>query len=107
MSSPVAADLFAGAGGLSIGFEHAGFRIAFGNDISPEYAVTYQANHKGTAFFEGPVENLSADRILRTTGLARNELDVLIGGPPCQGFSINAPQRSGSDDRNHLFEHYG
>jgi DNA (cytosine-5)-methyltransferase 1 len=107
MNTLVAADLFAGAGGLSVGFRQAGYQIAFANDQSQEYGYTYQSNHPGTHFFPGSVENLTAKEIFRATGLSRNDVDVLIGGPPCQGFSINAPQRRTEDDRNHLFEHYG
>jgi DNA (cytosine-5)-methyltransferase 1 len=107
MTDLVAADLFAGAGGLSLGFSHAGFRIAFANDICLEYAETYQRNHDGTCFFPCSIEELTAKDIFRETGLEKGALDVLIGGPPCQGFSINAPKRSRTDDRNHLFRHYG
>ncbi len=107
MSGLVTADLFAGAGGLSIGFRQAGYEIAFANDQCVEYGRTYQQNHPGTWFSEGPIEQLTANEIFRATGLSKNDVDVLIGGPPCQGFSINAPHRSTEDDRNHLFEHYG
>ena len=107
MRNLVAADLFSGAGGLSLGFQQAGFEIAFANDINPEYACTYQRNHPSTRFFVESVEHLSAQNIFRETGLQKNDLDVLIGGPPCQGFSINAPKRSLDDARNRLFRHYG
>jgi DNA (cytosine-5)-methyltransferase 1 len=107
MGTLIAADLFAGAGGLSVGFQQAGFKIAFANDRSQEYGITYQANHPGTHFFPGSVEHLSAKEIFRAAGVSKNDVDVLIGGPPCQGFSINAPQRSTEDSRNRLFEHYG
>lgn len=107
MCDLVAADLFSGAGGLSYGFRQAGFRIAFANDINPEYANTYEQNHPAVEFFCNSIEDLTATDIFRQTGLRKNEIDLLIGGPPCQGFSINAPKRSHDDDRNHLFEHYG
>lgn len=103
----VAADLFSGAGGLSYGFQQAGFHIAFANDINPEYAYTYEKNHSTTKFFRESVEDLTATGVFRATGLGKKEIDVLIGGPPCQGFSINAPRRSQEDARNHLFQHYG
>jgi len=107
MNELVAADLFSGAGGLSLGFQQAGFRVAFANDINAEYAFTYQKNHPDTRFFVESIEDLSASDIFSATGLRKNELDVLIGGPPCQGFSINAPKRTLDDARNHLFHHYG
>lgn len=103
----VAADLFCGAGGLSLGFQGAGFHIAFGNDINEEYANTYRLNHDGTVFFRESIEDLTTSDVFKTTGLHRRDIDILIGGPPCQGFSINAPKRSLEDDRNHLFRQYG
>jgi len=107
MSDLVAADLFCGAGGLSLGFQSAGFKMAFANDINEEYAFTYELNHPGTKFFTKSIEDLSTAEVLKNTGIHRTEVDLLIGGPPCQGFSINAPKRSLQDDRNHLFKEYG
>jgi len=106
-STLVAADLFCGAGGLSLGFQEAGFHIAFANDINEEYANTYRLNHDRTTFFCESIEDLKAADVFKQTGLGKAEIDVLIGGPPCQGFSINAPKRSPEDDRNHLFREYG
>lgn len=103
----VAADLFSGAGGLSFGFQQAGFHLAFANDINPDYAYTYKQNHCETIFFEKSIEDLTAPAVFKATGLGKYDIDVLIGGPPCQGFSINAPKRSEEDARNHLFRHYG
>jgi len=103
----IAADLFSGAGGLSFGFQQAGFHIVLANDINPEYAFTYQANHPDTKFFCESIEDLSASDVLKATDLRKNDIDVLVGGPPCQGFSINAPKRLQEDARNHLFQHYG
>lgn len=106
-STHVAADLFCGAGGLSFGFQQAGFHIAFANDINEEYANTYRLNHDGTTFFRESIEDLTTATVYKTTGLRRADIDILIGGPPCQGFSINAPKRSLEDDRNNLFRQYG
>ena len=107
MDPLIAADFFAGAGGLSLGFGHAGCRIAFANEICAEFAETYKRNHRETKIFQTDIKQLRARDIFRATGLARNDVDVLIGGPPCQGFSINAPKRRTEDDRNQLFRHYG
>jgi DNA (cytosine-5)-methyltransferase 1 len=106
-STHVAADLFCGAGGLSFGFQEAEFQIAFANDINEEYANTYRLNHAETRFFPGSIEGLTAAGIFKKTGLRKADIDVLIGGPPCQGFSINAPKRSLEDGRNRLFREYG
>jgi DNA (cytosine-5)-methyltransferase 1 len=103
---PVAIDLFAGAGGLSLGAEMAGVEVALANDIFPEAAATYQVNNPGTLFVEAPIETLTAPRILDTLGIAPGTLDIMLGGPPCQGFSINAPTRSLGDVRNSLVLEY-
>lgn len=103
----VAADLFCGAGGLSLGFQLAGFQVAFANDINEAYANTYRLNHTATTFFGESIEDLKTTEVFKKTGLRRTDIDILIGGPPCQGFSINAPRRSLEDNRNHLFREYG
>lgn len=103
----VAADLFCGAGGLSFGFQQAGFHIAFANDINEDYANTYRLNHEGTTFFRESIEDLTTADVYKKTGLRKADIDILIGGPPCQGFSINAPKRSLEDNRNQLFRQYG
>lgn len=103
---PVAVDLFAGAGGLSLGAELAGVKVAFANDLFAEAAATYRLNHPATAFSADPIETLTAEQILDKIGLAPGELDLMLGGPPCQGFSINAPNRSWTDARNTLVLEY-
>lgn len=106
MSKPVAIDLFCGAGGLSEGFQQAGFKIVFGSDIDPTYLKTFEHNHPDAFVHEFPIEGLTHQKIKKKTGLKRGDLDVLVGGPPCQGFSINAPKRELQDPRNSLFVHY-
>jgi len=98
------ADLFAGAGGLSVGFHSAGFRSAFFNEFDQSAANTFQANFRGSVGFVEPIEDLTVAKI--RTRADCESLDVVVGGPPCQGFSINAPIRTKSDSRNHLFRHY-
>lgn len=100
------ADLFAGAGGLSVGFHSAGFECGFFNEIDERAAATFGLNFPDTTAFVSPVEELSADWIRRGSDLGDEDLDVMVGGPPCQGFSINAPVRSEGDSRNHLFRHF-
>jgi len=99
-------DLFSGAGGLSVGFEQVGFHTVFFNDIDEDCARTFAHNFPNAKGFVSPIEQLTAGDVLRGTNLESTELDVLIGGPPCQGFSINAPVRSEKDERNNLFLHY-
>ena len=99
-------DLFAGAGGLSEGLREAGFGALYANEITPRYAETYRINHPGTVVESADIRQVDANAVRKELGLAAGELDLLAGGPPCQGFSINAPARSSSDRRNHLFREF-
>ena len=99
-------DLFAGAGGLSEGLSEAGFHGLFANEITEEYANTYKKNHPSTKVTTADIRDLDADDIRKQLNIEREELDLVVGGPPCQGFSINAPIRSTLDERNHLFKDY-
>jgi len=99
-------DLFSGAGGLSEGLSEAGFHSLFASEIMPVYAATYQKNHPSARVLTADIRSIDANEIREELGLEREELDLLAGGPPCQGFSINAPIRSILDQRNHLFKEY-
>lgn len=99
-------DLFAGAGGLSEGLREAGFTSLYANEISPRYAQTYATNHPLTPVDSRDIRIVDAQKVRALLGLKRGELDLIAGGPPCQGFSINAPKRSTDDSRNHLFREY-
>jgi len=99
-------DLFAGAGGLSTGLNLAGFKTLFANEISAPYANTLTSSHPDTFVETGDIQNIDAHNIRRALQLERGELHLLAGGPPCQGFSINAPVRSSEDKRNHLFRDF-
>jgi len=99
-------DLFSGAGGLSEGLSEAGFHSLFAAEIVPTYAKTYEFNHRGAQVTTADIRTLDAETIRKQLGIERGELDLIAGGPPCQGFSINAPVRSILDKRNHLFKEY-
>lgn len=99
-------DLFAGAGGLSCGLEMAGFSPLLAVDSDPGCLATYALNHPGIPALTKDIRDLDASEVLKAVGLAPGELDLVAGGPPCQGFSINAPIRSLEDQRNHLFKEY-
>lgn len=99
-------DLFAGAGGLSEGLREAGFTTLYANEISPRYAQTYAVNHPSTQVDSRDIRKVDARKVRNFLNLKRGELDLIAGGPPCQGFSINAPKRSDEDLRNHLFREY-
>jgi DNA (cytosine-5)-methyltransferase 1 len=98
-------DLFAGAGGLSAGFHEAGFRSLFFSEWDEDAAATYRLNFPDAVPFVGDIRALTAEAVLAACPEAAG-LDVLAGGPPCQGFSINAPVRDAGDPRNHLFREY-
>lgn len=99
-------DLFCGAGGITEGFRQAGSRCLYANDIMKEAISTFAWNNPEALADCRPVEQIDPSDIMRQLGLAVSELDVLAGGPPCQGFSINAPERFMDDPRNRLFQHY-
>ena len=99
-------DLFAGAGGLSCGLQMAGFRPILANELLPAYADTYRLNHPKADLVVGDVREVCASNLKKRLGVKKGQIDLLAGGPPCQGFSINAPIRSLHDDRNHLFEEF-
>ena len=99
-------DLFSGAGGLSEGLSKAGFNALFASEIMAAYAETYKKNHPAAKIVAADIRALDADNIREELHIERGELDLLAGGPPCQGFSINAPLRSILDQRNHLFKEY-
>lgn len=99
-------DLFSGAGGLSCGLEMSEFHSVLGAEIHPVYAKTYSINHPKTFVFNEDIYKISPEKILELANLKRGELDLLAGGPPCQGFSINAPVRNNDDKRNILFKEF-
>jgi DNA-cytosine methyltransferase len=97
-------DLFCGAGGLSLGFEWAGYNIIAANDNFSAACETYRANHENTLLFEGDITNKNVKNDL--IGAVKNKkIDIIIGGPPCQGFSY-AGKRLKDDPRNFLYKEY-
>lgn len=97
-------DLFAGCGGFSLGFSQAGFHIRTAVEIDPDIAATYQKNHPDTFVIADDIRNVDSAGIFR-----KGDGDIIIGGPPCQGFSMaGARIRAGfvDDPRNYLFRHY-
>ncbi|NNC22868.1 DNA cytosine methyltransferase [Salinisphaera sp. USBA-960] len=106
MRRPTAIDLFAGTGGLSAGLISAGYDVVFANEVEEAFAQTLKGNHPSTEISVQDVREIDPARIRRGLALEKGELDFLAGGPPCQGFSINAPIRSVEDERNHLFLEY-
>lgn len=103
--SPTAVDLFSGAGGLTLGLANAGFEVVFSADIDAACALTHERNMPEIPFEQSDIAAMAGGDILARTGLARGQLDLLVGGPPCQGFSIIG-QRELWDPRNGLFRHF-
>lgn len=98
-----AIDLFAGAGGFSLGFEAAGFGIKTCIEIDGWACETLRQNHPETNVSKTDIANLSDKEL----GNLCSHADVIIGGPPCQGFSIaNRRARTEDDPRNSLFQHF-
>ncbi len=106
--SPTVVDFFCGAGGMSLGFHQNGYRIVLANDIEKVCTETYSFNH-----YEIPKNRILNDDIKNIIenidNIVTENVNVVIGGPPCQGFSMaGARIRNGfiDDPRNYLFKHY-
>lgn len=96
-------DLFCGAGGLSYGFKLGGFEIAGGVEWDKSAMETHKNNFKSTFEFCGDIKDISDETIRKELG----GIDVIIGGPPCQGFSsANRQEKEKDDPRNKLFFEY-
>lgn len=104
-------DLFCGTGGFSAGFESSmpdTFTTRFGVDILPIALETFKANHPDAETICGDIRKLSCKEVENITGLRPGDVSVIMGGPPCQGFSSIRPFRSTKldDPRNTLFEQF-
>ena len=99
-------DLFCGAGGLSLGFQQAGFHVLGGNDHFEAAGETFSRAHNSAKFYGMPIQKLSGSHVLQDFNLARGDLDCLVGGPPCQAYSVYNHKRSMEDDRANLFREY-
>ena len=97
-------DLFCGAGGLSRGFIDAGFTVKLGVDFDDAALKTFEANHDGAVALKLDLFNLDNVDVIKSFFDDNNyKLDVLVGGPPCQGFSLAGPRQI-DDSRNKLYQ---
>lgn len=101
--SPKVIDLFAGVGGLSLGFEEQGFDVILANEYDASIADAYEKNHPSTKMIVGDITSLN---LKKTFGSLKNKVDVIVGGPPCQGFSQKGQRKTIHDERNYLFKYF-
>lgn len=97
-------DLFCGAGGLSYGFECAGFDILVGIDNDIKALETFELNHKGAKSICGDITQITYEKDIMPL-IGDKSIDVIIGGPPCQGMSLSGPRKF-DDPRNKLYLSY-
>lgn len=96
-------DLFAGVGGLSLGFEMCGFEVVIANEYDASIAEAYIKNREHPNMI---VEDITKLPIQETFGKYRGLVDLVVGGPPCQGFSAKGQRKSINDPRNFLFRYF-
>jgi DNA (cytosine-5)-methyltransferase 1 len=98
--------LFSGAGGLDIGFETAGFHISVALEADPACCDTLRTNRPNLPIINNKIENVSVDEILTAAHLKPLEAALVIGGPPCQSFSLAGLRKGLDDDRGKLLFEY-
>lgn len=102
---PIAVDLFAGAGGLSLAFEQAGFDLAAAVELDPIHAAVHEFNFPNCATICGDASQLTGQEIRIRAGLGKRKVHVVCGGAPCQGFSMIG-KRALEDPRNRLVDDF-
>jgi len=102
---PIGIDLFAGAGGMSLGFEQAGFDIAAAVEIDPIHAAIHHFNFPKSSVIAKSVVGLKGSEVRAAADIGQRSVDVVFGGPPCQGFSLIG-QRMLDDSRNLLVKEF-
>jgi DNA (cytosine-5)-methyltransferase 1 len=102
---PIAVDLFAGAGGMTLGFEQAGFDVLAAVEIDPVHCATHQFNFPMCSILCQDVAQLRGSEIRKKSAIGGREIDVVISGSPCQGFSMMG-KRDVDDPRNSLIFHF-
>ncbi|QTC91323.1 DNA cytosine methyltransferase [Brevundimonas goettingensis] len=101
MNRPIGIDLFSGVGGMSLGFEQAGFDVAAAVEIDPIHAAAHAFNFPETTVIARSVTELTGQEIRNIAGIGDRKVDVVFGGAPCQGFSMIG-KRALDDPRNGL-----
>ena len=103
---PIAVDLFCGCGGISAGLRAAGFEVLAGAEIEPRSLATFHANFPAALALGADLSKTTPQQFMHQLGIGPGELDLLAGGPPCQGFSKNVPRsrRFLDDPKNRLVQ---
>jgi DNA (cytosine-5)-methyltransferase 1 len=101
----IAIDLFCGCGGFSYGFQDAGFDVALGIDMWKDATITYKNNFPNAKVINDDITKVNGKDILHILKLNNDDIDVIIGGPPCQGFSVSG-KRMLDDPRNNLYKSF-
>lgn len=101
----ICVDLFAGAGGLSLGFEQAGFDVAVSVEYDPIHAAAHEFNFPYTSVICRDIRRVTGEQVRLAAGTGKRRIDVIVGGPPCQGFSLIG-HRVLDDPRNALVFHF-
>ena len=91
-------DIFSGAGGLSLGAEMAGIKISHAVEINPSAAKTFLRNHKGAEVHQGDIKNIKSSDLISE----KRPVFVIMGGPPCQGFSLSNTRTRNMDNKNNF-----
>ncbi len=102
---PIAVDLFAGVGGMTLGFEQAGFDVLASVEIDPIHCAAHKFNFPFWSVICQDVRNITAAQIRQSSLIQNQDIDVVCGGPPCQGFSLIG-KRVLEDERNALVFHF-
>ncbi len=102
---PIAVDLFAGAGGMTLGFEQAGFDVLAAVELDPIHASVHEYNFPFWTTICRSVTEITGREIRELSTIGDRDIDVVFGGPPCQGFSLMG-KRNFDDDRNSLVSHF-
>ena len=102
---PIGIDLFAGAGGMSLGFEQAGFDVVAAVEIDPVHCAIHEFNFPNCAVLCKSVVDVAAEDLRVLPSVGERDIDVIFGGPPCHGFSLLC-KRALDDPRNALMSHF-
>lgn len=102
---PIGVDLFAGAGGMTLGFEQAGFDVLAAVELDPIHCATHEFNFPFWSILCRDITNITGTEIRESSGIGDRDIDVVFGGSPCQGFSLIG-KRGLDDPRNALVFHF-